>query len=275
MSTNRLQYSQACAVLYSRPQEISAADLAASLDPSRMLGCRVSVDGSHDDGNLLVRGRIELGHHHIDIVSVAAPAADQASILAVQGSELTPDDSRLLLGHQAYVHCLYAGGSANPLEQLRSLYRVVMSLFDTATPEEALGFLNVPALIAFTRADAVRMLKWLDSEPPPFGLWVRIVALGGESGSTWLVTRGLFAFLLPEIAVNGTYVSDEQSGESLLMSIASWLIQGLAQLQVGDTLEMLAEEDRESKLSRWLCRAPTRQQRFLAAPYGTLILEPA
>jgi hypothetical protein len=81
-------------------------------------------------------------------------------------------------------------------------------------------------------------------------------------------------FFQPEVAVHGRYVPDAESGEALLMSIASWLILGTTRLQLGDTLEMLAEEARESRVSRWRCTSPSPEQRWLAAPFGTVVLVP-
>ena len=269
------KYTQGCALLYDRPPQLDSARIIRALDPTQALGCRAHFVGGHDQGSLVVKGRIDLGEHHVDVVSVAAAADDQATRLALQESALSAEDCQALMDHRAYIHCQYIGERKAPLEQLRALYRVVLGLLDSCAPAEALGLVNVPALLAFTRAELLEMLRWLDADPPPIGLWLRVVALGGEPAGIWLVTRGLFAFMQPEIAVNGNHVVDEEGGESLLMSIASWLIQGGAVLRPDDTLEMLAEEDRESKTSHWHCRVPTSRQGFLAAPHGTLILEPA
>ncbi|MGO8948582.1 MAG: hypothetical protein ACLQUY_13165 [Ktedonobacterales bacterium] len=275
MNVKQPKYTQGCAVLYDSVPYPNAARLVQALNPQGTLSCQARFAGGHAEGSLVVRGRIDLGQHSIDLISVAAAADDQASRLALLESLLSPEDRQTLQGHQAYIHCLYAGGSTEPLEQLRALYRVVAALTDSCAPAEALGLLDVPALQAFARADLLDLLKWLDADPPPIGLWVRVVEVGGEQGGLWLVTRGLFHFFQPEIAVDGQHLGNEESAESLLMSLASWLIQGSTRLHLGDTLDMLAEEGRESRVSRWRCRPPSYEQRWLAAPYGTVILEPA
>jgi hypothetical protein len=218
--------------------------------------------GRHVPGNAVVYGRVQLDAHTIDLISVAAPADDQASRLTIRQALLSEEERQTLLGHQAYIHCLYAAGSPEPLEQLRALYRVVQVLTEVCAPAQAVGLLDVPALQAFSLPHLLDLLRWLDADPPPLGLWVRTVGLSGEPGSgsgggMWLVTRGM------------------ESAESLLMSIASWLIQGATRLHLGDTLEMLAEEALESRVSRWRCTSPSPEQRWLSSPYGTVVLEPA
>jgi hypothetical protein len=236
--------------------------------------------GHHATGNAVVYGQVQLDAHTVDLISVAAPADDRASTLTIQQALLSEEERQSLFQHQAYIHCLYAGGSPEPLVQLRALYRVVQAMTQVCAPAQALGLLDVPALQAFSLPHLLDLLRWLDADPPPLGLWVRTVGLSGEEGSSsgggmWLVTRGMAHFFRPEVAVNGRYVPDAESAESLLMSIASWLIQGTARLHLGDALEMLAEESLEARVSRWRCTSPSPEQRWLSSPFGTVVLEPA
>ena len=273
--------TQGCALLYDSTPELDTVHLITILQSAGFHTCRAQMAGRHAPGKAVVYGQVQLDAHTVDLVSVAAPADDPASKLTILEGILSPEDRQALLGHQAYIHCLYAGGSQRPLEQLRALYRVVQALIEVSAPAQALGLLDVPALQAFSLPQLLDLLRWLDADPPPIGLWVRTVGLSGEhegngggAGDMWLVTRGLAHFLQPEVAVNGRYVLDAESGESLLMSIASWLIQAMTRLHLGDTLEMLAEEAMESRVSRWRCASPAPEQRWLASPYGTVVLEP-
>ncbi|GEM_PF-2123077 len=268
-------YTQGCALLYPAVPHINVPQVLNTLAAGGRHQCQMQWNGHHDERHPILRGRVRFDQHEIHLISVAAPADDEATRLALTEALLTDDDRKVLAGHRAYIHCLYAGGSPDPLDQLRALYHVAGALITSCAPAQAIGLLDVPALQAFTTPDALELLRWLDADPPPIGLWVRIVGLSGQRGDMWLTTRGLAHFFKPELAVNGQHVNDAESAESLLMSIALWLIQGITKLHPNDTLEMMAEEGLESKMSRWRCAVPTNDQRWFAAPYGTLILEPA
>jgi hypothetical protein len=272
--------TQGCALLYDSTPELDTARLISILQRSGSHRCQAHMAGRHAPGTAVVYGQVQLDAHAVDLVSVAAPADDAASRLTIRQALLSEGERQTLFQHQAYIHCLYAGGSPQPLEQLRALYRVAQALTEVCAPAQALGLLDVPALQAFSLPHLLDLLRWLDADPPPLSLWVRTVGLSGEQGGSgggggmWLVTRGMAHFFQPEVAVNGRYVPDAESAESLLMSIASWLIQGTTRLHLGDTLEMLAEEAIESRVSRWRCASPSPEQRWLSSPFGTVVLEP-
>jgi hypothetical protein len=272
--------TQGCALLYDSTPELDVAGLISILQRAGSHRCQAHIAGRHATGNAVVYGQVQLDAHTVDLISVAAPADDRASRLTIRQALLSEEERQSLFQHQAYIHCLYAGGSPEPLAQLRALYRVVQALTEVCAPAKALGLLDIPALQAFSLPHLLDLLRWLDADPPPLGLWVRTVGLSGEEGGSsgggmWLVTRGMAHFFQPEVAVNGRYVPDAESAESLLMSIASWLIQGTARLHLGDTLEMLAEESLEARVSRWQCTSPSPEQRWLSSPFGTVVLEPA
>jgi hypothetical protein len=272
---------QGCALLYDNTPELNTARLISILQRSGSHRCQAHMAGHDATGKVVVYGEVQLDAHTIDLISVAAPADDQASRLTILEALLSEEERQTLLRHHAYIHCLYTGGSPEPLEQLRALYRVVQALTEVCAPARALGLLDIPALQAFSLPHLLDLLRWLDADPPPLSLWVRTVGLSGEQGGSsgvgaiWLVTRGMAHFFQPEVAVSGQYVPDAESAESLLMSIASWLIQGTTRLHLGDTLEMMAEEAVESRVSRWRCASPAPEQRWLSSPYGTVVLEPA
>jgi len=273
--------TQGCALLYDSTPEPDTSRLISILEGTGSHRCRASVTGRHGPGKAVVYGQVQLDAHIVNLVSVDSPADDRVSRLTILQAMLSDEERQVLFGHRAYIHCLYAGGSQEPLEQLRALYRVVQALTEVCAPAQALGLLDIPALQAFSLPHLLELLRWLDADPPPLGLWIRIIGLSGaqegagNSAHVWLVTRGLAHFFQPEIAVNGQYVPDAESAESMLMSIASWLIHRATRLNLGDTLEMLAEESLESRVSRWRCSSPSPEQRWLASPYGTVVLEPA
>jgi hypothetical protein len=273
-------YAQACAILYDGAPGVRAERLDAALRQSGARECAVALDESaRAAGQPVVRGRVRMDGHEIRLVLVAAPADDEATRVALREALLTDEERQALLAHRAYIHCLYARGSANPLDQLRALYRVagalVMDAAEGGQGARALGLVDVPALHAFTAPDLLALTRYVYADPPPIDLWVRLVGVSGQRGDTWLLTRGLAHFGKPELAISGRHAASGESAEALLMSVASWIISGTARVGVGDTLEMLAEEEQGDGVSRWTCRAPSQDERWLAAPFGTLILAPA
>lgn len=275
---------QACAILYDGPPALDADAVQQAL---QRLGARASSvafaamdqGAAPSSGQVLRHGRAHIDGIELHLTTVAAPADDAAMQLALHAALLAEDDRAALLAHRAYLYCATQPSAAPPLAQLRALYRLAGALVATAQAGAtrvggaALGVVDVPALHAIASADLLEVVRWLDADPPPLGLWVRPVGVGGGRGDMWLLTRGLAHFGAPELAVTGRDARDPESAEALLMSVALWVVQGTAALAPGHTLEMVAEEG--SGLTRWRCRAPQPEERWLAAPYGTLVLAPA
>ena len=270
-------YTQACAVLYDGPPLIDAQAIGAAL---RAAGARhISVvfeAENHTGPDSIVRGRIRMDGHTVHVVSAARPATDQTMRVALREALLDDEDRESLLAHQGCTQCLYLEGSTSPLAQLRALYRVAGALITASgSSSHALGVVDAPALIALPAAEAVSLLRWLDASPPPIGLWVRLFCITDSDGDLWLLTRGLTHFQVPELALRARDVSGEDDGESLLMSIASWIITGAGKIRPGDKLTMMAEENHPDSSATWRCVVPEQKAGWMAAPFGTVLLLPA
>lgn len=270
-------YTQICTVLYGGPPILDANAIGSALRAAGAHQISVLFEAAgHDDSGSIVRGRVRMDGHRVHLISVAEPARDQGIQLALREALLDDGERQLLQGHQGYIQCLYLDGSPNALSQLRALYRIASALVASSRGSSpALGIVDPRALIAHTTVAATALLRWLDTAPPPIALWIRLFAITDRAGDLWLLTRGLTHFRAPELALRAGDVADGEDGESLLMSIASWIVTGAAQVRPGDQLEMMAAEGHPGSSASWRCVAPDSHLTWMDAPFGTILLRPA
>ena len=260
-------------VLFNAFPEIDARRLARvvlSLEPQLQAYDIVGFEiAHHQSGKRVAMGLASLGTEQVAIAMHEWPVPQDLAHFTVGSFSRARGTKASLARHRCYALCTYVG-EARPIERYVALYKVALGLLE----QGAVGIANHQTWSAYP-AEAVREVlaqpgAWerLRTHGSPAELLVGLVRVWVD-GELWVVTRGHYLFRLPELATKARGYAEAQELRTVFNKTFSYLFKDGLTGQARQKLEGILPARGSAGLR---FSTPSREQRFLQAPHGILIM---